>query len=438
MIVSSIHDNDNTSDKSETCYHKKSKDEGSLEIKNLILTETDEKVKIIIDKSLSHEESMLFFSYCQIYMAYLKSKTNEETSNKQEQQQGFINTGLEGAIILVINRIISALFIQIYDLLDFKKQFQIELYTNIEKGYKEITPTFHCIEYPSFHLGIMFLNNTLSTEFKEKVILYSTILDTNSDRFCYETNHSEKQINQSEDHMLLLDKSLKLENIENLVIMHEDEDSNELFYDVTRVGVKYFEPMEIQLLDINYQFELVRGRKRLEQEQNEEENMQLIEEKEIQQNEVKSNQKDKLQDENFDNFINAIKAFQESENELDEMAKIRQLNKVKKNNYLMKNEQRIIKVTAVSRAESEKKSDFEKSEDITHHNNEEEGGSIGTKKSKKTRHSKQQHTMKSFSKKNSSNTIGLKDFNNILGTEQSGEHILDIKPKDTIKESEIE
>jgi hypothetical protein len=220
--------------------------------------------------------------------------------------------------------------------------------------------------------------------------------------------------------------------------MHEDEDSNELFYDVTRVGVKYFEPMEIQLLDMNYQFELVRGRKRLEQEQNEEENMQLIEEKEIQQNEVKSNQKDKLQDENFDNFINAIKAFQESENELDEMAKIRQLNKVKKNNYLMKNEQRVIKVTAVSRAESEKKSDFEKSEDITHHNNEEEGGSIGTKKSKKTRHSKQQHTMKSFSKKNSSNTIGLKDFNNILGTEQSGEHILDIKPKDTIKESEIE
>jgi hypothetical protein len=284
----------------------------------------------------------------------------------------------------------------------------------------------------------MFLNNTLSTEFKEKVILYSTILDTNSDRFCYEANHSEKQINQSEDHMLLLDKSLKLENIENLVIMHEDEDSNELFYDVTRVGVKYFEPMEIQLLDMNYQFELVRGRKRLEQEQNEEENMQLIEEKEIQQNEVKSNQKDKLQDENFDNFINAIKAFQESENELDEMAKIRQLNKVKKNNYLMKNEQRVIKVTAVSRAESEKKSDFEKSEDITHHNNEEEGGSIGTKKSKKTRHSKQQHTMKSFSKKNSSNTIGLKDFNNILGTEQSGEHILDIKPKDTIKESEIE
>ena len=41
---------------------------------------------------------------------------------------GFQYTGLEGILCVMINRLLSNLYLLVYDILDFKKQFEIEYY----------------------------------------------------------------------------------------------------------------------------------------------------------------------------------------------------------------------------------------------------------------------------------------------------------------------
>ena len=85
-----------------------------------------------------------------------------------DYNSGFQNTGLEGILCVVINRVFSCLILQIFDVMDFKKQFEVELYTNIalNKGYEILSEKFHTIEYPTFCLGINFYTKKKAEEIK--------------------------------------------------------------------------------------------------------------------------------------------------------------------------------------------------------------------------------------------------------------------------------
>ena len=76
------------------------------------------KLDLIFEKKFLPTETMLSYCKCQLYISY-------------DNFSGFDNTGLEGILCVIINRVFSNLYLQIYDIMDFKKQFEIELYTNI-------------------------------------------------------------------------------------------------------------------------------------------------------------------------------------------------------------------------------------------------------------------------------------------------------------------
>ena len=62
----------------------------------------------------------------------------------------------EGILSVTINRNNYCLYLQLYELIEFKKVFEIELYTNISEGYTVFNHFFHSIEFPGFFLGISF------------------------------------------------------------------------------------------------------------------------------------------------------------------------------------------------------------------------------------------------------------------------------------------
>ena len=72
------------------------------------------KLELVLEKKFSPTESMLSYCKCQLYISY-------------DYNSGFQNTGLEGILCVVINRVFSCLILQIFDVMDFKKQFEVEL-----------------------------------------------------------------------------------------------------------------------------------------------------------------------------------------------------------------------------------------------------------------------------------------------------------------------
>ena len=62
----------------------------------------------------------------------------------------------EGILCVIINRNTSCLFLKLFELIEFKKVFEIELYTNISDGYTVRDNYFHVIEFPGFFLGLSF------------------------------------------------------------------------------------------------------------------------------------------------------------------------------------------------------------------------------------------------------------------------------------------
>ena len=125
------------------------------------------KLDLIFEKKFLPTETMLSYCKCQLYISY-------------DNFSGFDNTGLEGILCVIINRVFSNLYLQIYDIMDFKKQFEIELYTNISlnKGYEILTEKFHTIEYPTFCLGINFYTKKKAEEIKNIILNYSKALNS--------------------------------------------------------------------------------------------------------------------------------------------------------------------------------------------------------------------------------------------------------------------
>ena len=149
------------------------------------------KLELIHEKKFLPTETLLSYCKCQLYISY-------------DYLGDFEYTGLEGILCILINRIYSNLYLQIYDVMDFKKQFEIELYTNIllNKGYEVAGEKFHTIEFPTFCIGINFYTKKKAEEIKNIILNYSKALNS-SLFYMYETKaHNSFQNSNIFDYIL--------------------------------------------------------------------------------------------------------------------------------------------------------------------------------------------------------------------------------------------
>jgi len=142
------------------------KEEAKEESEEFEDKEIKTKLELVLEKKFSPTETMLSYCKCQLFISY-------------DNLTGFEYTGLEGILCVLVNRIFSNLYLQIYDIMDFKKQFDIELYTNIalNKGYEQLTEKFHTIEFPTFCLGLNFYTKRKADEIKNIILNYSKALN---------------------------------------------------------------------------------------------------------------------------------------------------------------------------------------------------------------------------------------------------------------------
>lgn len=325
------------------------------------IDQIDSKIKIILGKSIHPEETFLHFSYIKLYISY-------------EPQKEFQFTNLEGVLCLVANRNLSCLYLQIFDLFDFKKQFEIELYTNIESGMSKIHKNFYCIEYPTFFLGLMFMNEQKANEMRNAIVINSTILNGRPEQFSFENKPPKKNLKRRE-------KKIKIEKVENLVTIHVDNDTGEIEYDISRGVNKFLEGIGVSVSDLNYEYETIRDRIKLKREKKleEQEDNQQKEEKKV------KNEEEAKENENIEYIINAMNlAGKEDNEEKDEIEMIRSQNKLKKKNYMIKNDIGILKVTSVSQTNI--------NNIIEESDGSDSDGSIVSKKSKMSKLSKKNMT----------------------------------------------
>ena len=281
----------------------KDKEDGEGEIKEDIEQEEFDdkemktKLDLIFEKKFLPTETMLSYCKCQLYISY-------------DNFSGFDNTGLEGILCIIINRVFSNLYLQIYDIMDFKKQFEIELYTNISlnKGYEILTEKFHTIEYPTFCLGINFYTKKKAEEIKNIILNYSKALNsslfyayekkshdsfqnkkifdfiTNPKKFINNTEENKKiskdtiskQINNknkiktnikndekenNNDYLgQIFDKTLKKLNYkissdEQMLSFALDTESNELVFETSKGANRFLEQNNIEISIINEEYE---------------------------------------------------------------------------------------------------------------------------------------------------------------------------------------
>ena len=102
------------------------------------------KIKKCLSSIIEKEESIL--EYATVKLSICSPQT-------EKQFKPFIK---EGILCVIINRNTSCLYLQLFELLEFHKVFEIELYTNISDGYTVSDNYFHVIEFPGFFLGLSF------------------------------------------------------------------------------------------------------------------------------------------------------------------------------------------------------------------------------------------------------------------------------------------
>ena len=142
--------------------------------------ENIKNVKLCISNMISKEETLIEVS--SVKLSICSPRTNKK----------FIQFKKEGILCVIANRNYSCLFLQLYDLNDFTKVFEIELYSNINKGYNVKDNFFHYIEFPGFFLGISFPKTLIDNDIKnrsdlihESIISYSKFIDINYEYYTY-------------------------------------------------------------------------------------------------------------------------------------------------------------------------------------------------------------------------------------------------------------
>ena len=232
---------------------------------NDIEPENITKIKLIILKSLSNEQTILTLCKTEVYIAY--------------ENQEFQNIDLKGIFCIIASRINSNLFIQIYDCNDFNKQLEIELYTNIEYGLTIMNDKFLSIEFPTFFLGFNFTTENSLNEVYNCIIINSTILNSHSNQFSYEKKNKKKFFKNSE---------IKFDKIETLINFNYD-DNNDIIYDISKGANRFLDTLDIGLADLNYEYEIIRTqiqnnkieKKKIDEENKEKKRENLIEKEKI-------------------------------------------------------------------------------------------------------------------------------------------------------------
>ena len=222
---------------------------------NDIEPENITKIKLILLKSLSNEQTILTLCKTEVYIAY--------------ENQEFQNIDLKGIFCIIASRINSNLFIQIYDCNDFNKQLEIELYTNIEYGLTIMNEKFLCIEFPTFFLGFNFTCENSLNEVYNCIIINSTILNSYSYQFNYEKKNNKKNYFKNSE--------IKFEKIEQLINFNYD-DNNDIVYEISKGANRFLDTLDIGLADLNYEYEIIRTQiqnNKIEKKKIDEENKEL-------------------------------------------------------------------------------------------------------------------------------------------------------------------
>ena len=330
------------------------------------------KLELVLEKKFSPTETLLSYCKCQLFISY-------------DNMAGFEYTGLEGILCILVNRVFSNLYLQIYDIMDFKKQFEIELYTNISlnKGYEKLTEKFHTIEFPTFCLGINFYTKKKAEEIKNIILNYSKALNSslfyvyemknhgsfhNKKVFDYILNPKKlmdnneekkktgneiniKQINNkaktninnnnknnentnNEDYLeQIFNKTLKKLNYkistdEQMLSFYIDKESNEVIYETSKGANRFLEQNNIEISEVNEEYEKLKEKIKSKMKNNKLETQKT---KKSLQEEIKDKEnKDKIND-----ILNQIEGLQSKDKNnfnVEEEEKQKLNNKLKKFN----------------------------------------------------------------------------------------------------------
>ena len=169
------------------------------------------KIRECLTNLIPKEESILELS------TVLLSINSPKTNNI------FLPFNKEGILCVIINRKKSCLFLQLFDLIEFKKVFEIELYANIIEGFNAKNLFFHTIEFPGFFLGISYANNNNSNEnnsndsraglIQKSIFSISKFFDVNEDFFTFSAEFDfDVEKKEIESKILKLKKNLEKEN----------------------------------------------------------------------------------------------------------------------------------------------------------------------------------------------------------------------------------
>jgi hypothetical protein len=216
-----------------------------------------EKLKSLLKTKIPDYCSILEFSNVKIYISYIKSTGNKSLQILQEEI--FDYTNLEGCLCLVINRKLSCLFLQLYDYIHYQKEFELELYTNIDKGYTILHDNFHCIEYPSFFIGINF-SNKINAEKMKNTIFYNSIISNLDSNFYHLPSNKNSESHSQKENLILLEISKlmgnKFETKESIVCCGVSREDSNLIYNVNREEFeKNIESQGIHLHNLDTHFD---------------------------------------------------------------------------------------------------------------------------------------------------------------------------------------
>ena len=227
--------------------------------------EKDSKLKLnlLFTKKLKPTQTMLNYCKCQLYISY-------------DNKSGFEFTGLEGILCIVINRLLSNLYIQIYEIKNFEMQFEIELYTNISlnRGYKVLSPKFHSIEFPTFCLGINFLTENKASEIKNIILNYSKALDNN---FFYQFDKKINnmiidddifQLEQIDNNNLYKKLNYKISAYEQILSFSVNKETDEVLFDASKDAHVFLKENNIKVAKLNEEYEKLKDKILLEKKQN--------------------------------------------------------------------------------------------------------------------------------------------------------------------------
>ena len=254
--------------------------------------------------------------------------------------------------------------------MDFKKQFEIELYTNIllNKGYQVMSKKFHTIEFPTFCLGFNFYSTKKAEEIKNIILNYNKVLNSslfyqyervNHDTFKQKKlfsyisdpkkniNYNDKKKKSNKDGNNQLDNNKEndsnyLENIissinkrvnysisssEMMLSFYIDKESNEVTFDTSKGANRFLEQNNIEISEINEEYEKMKEKIKTKAK-----NSKLVTNR--RKKSIQEEMKDKENKEKIMEILNQIEGLQTKDKNLinveDEKEKLN--NKIKKFN----------------------------------------------------------------------------------------------------------